>query len=122
MCHGRRICSRIARGGVCADRTGRLVVAWRDEATLATAMYFTGLDPHGGKPVHVAKGGRERSRQRALLLYWKREEAPHVREALRAWGRTDLIGKGPQHLVPPGPTFGAWTKHHKGKGGEIRAC
>jgi len=44
-----------------------------------------------------------------------------VREALRAWGREDLIGKGPQHLVVPGPTFGAWTKHHKGKGGEIRA-
>ena len=90
-------------------------------ATLATAMYLTGLDPHGGKEVHVARGGRERSRQRALLLYWKREEAPHVREALRAWDREDLIGKGPECLVAPGPTFGAWTKHHKGKGGQVQA-
>ena len=27
-----------------------------------------------------------------------------------SWGRTDLIGKEPHHLVPPGKAYGAWTK------------
>ena len=83
-------------------------------ATIATAMYVTGQEPYSKRRVSIARGGRERSRQRALLFYWKREEWPHVREALREWGRTDLIGKGPHHLVPPGPTYGAWTRRNKG--------
>ncbi len=77
--------------------------------TLATAAFYTGVDPQTRKPVHVARGGRERSRQRALLFYWKREEWPHVREALLAWGRADLIGRHAGALVPPGPAFGAWS-------------
>jgi uncharacterized radical SAM protein YgiQ len=79
-------------------------------ATLATATYVSGFDPFTRKPVHVARGGRERSRQRALLFYWKKEEWPYVREALRAWGRTDLIGRGPDALVPSGPAYGAWSE------------
>jgi uncharacterized radical SAM protein YgiQ len=79
-------------------------------ATLATAMYVSGVDPYTKEPVPVARGWKERSRQRALLFYWKKDEAPHVREALLAWGRGDLIGRGPQHLVPPGPAWGAWEK------------
>ena len=63
-----------------------------------------------GEPVTVVKDRNERSRQRALLFYWKREEWPYVREALRAWGRTDLIGRGKHQLVPPGPAYGAWTQ------------
>jgi hypothetical protein len=31
-----------------------------------------------------------------------------VREALAKWGRSDLVGKGPECLVPPGPAYGAW--------------
>jgi uncharacterized radical SAM protein YgiQ len=77
-------------------------------ATLATAMYVSGKDPYTKEPVAVARGARERSRQRALLFYWKKEEAPHVREALVAWGRADLIGHGPDKLVPAGPAYGAW--------------
>ncbi len=76
-------------------------------ATLATAMFVTGIDPYTKRPVQVARGGRERSRQRALLFYWRQEEWPHVREALQAWKRPDLIGKGRGCLVPPGPAHGA---------------
>ncbi len=79
-------------------------------ATLATAMYVSGKDPYTKQPVAVARGLKERSRQRALLFYWKKEEAPHVREALQAWGRTDLIGNGPGKLVPPGPAWGSWSR------------
>ena len=78
--------------------------------TLSTAMYVSGIDPYTKKPVFVAKGRRERSRQRALLFYWKPEEAPHVREALMAWGRADLIGRGAGFLVKPGPAYGDWDR------------
>ena len=87
-------------------------------ATLANAMYYTGMDPQTREPVHVERGARERSRQRALLLYWKREEWPHVREALQAWGRTELIGTGPEHLVPPGAAYGAWKRKRKRQDGQ----
>ena len=62
--------------------------------TIATCMYFTGIDPRPGKnlaPVHIPKG-RERHMQRALLHYHKPENAPLVREALIAVGRRDLVG------------------------------
>ena len=36
-------------------------------STLSTAMYCTGLDPADGTPLFVARGGRERERQKALL-------------------------------------------------------
>jgi uncharacterized radical SAM protein YgiQ len=69
--------------------------------SIASAMYHTGLDPLTGQPVYVAKGLREKKLQKALLLYWNREWWPDVREALIEAGRQDLIGRGPQHLVPP---------------------
>lgn len=78
-------------------------------STIATATWYTGVDPFTRKPVHVARGGKERSRQRALLFYWKKDEWPHVREALLEWGRPDLIGRHGGALVPPGPAFGAWS-------------
>ena len=87
--------------------------------TIATAMYVSGIDPYTKNKLYVARGAKERSRQRALLFYWKKEEWPHVREALVAWGRTDLIGKSSHHLVPPGASYGAWKnqKRYKDSGG-----
>lgn len=67
---------------------------------LSTAMYWTGVDPLTGRPVHVARGARERSLQRALLQYSKPENRKLVREALLEAGRADLIGRGPLCLVP----------------------
>lgn len=81
--------------------------------TIATAIYVTGVDPYTKKSVYVAKGDRERSRQRALLFYWKKEEWPHVREALLAWGRGNLIGRHKDAIVPPGPAYGAWDKRSR---------
>lgn len=69
--------------------------------SVASAMYWTGIDPLTGEPVHVARGLREKKLQKALLLYWNREWWPLAREALQEAGRTDLIGRHEQALVPP---------------------
>ena len=78
--------------------------------TISTAMYYTGIDPYTKVPVAVARGHKERARQRALMFWWKREEWPAVREALQTWNRRDLIGMGPDCLVPPGPARGNWQR------------
>lgn len=68
--------------------------------TLATAMYYTGLDPLTGEQVYVPRGGRERRLQRALLQYFKPENYDDVLAALTEAGRLDLVGDGPECLLP----------------------
>ena len=68
--------------------------------TLATAMWRTGINPLDGKPVYVARGAHERALQRALLQFKAPANADLVREALTTAGRTDLIGRGQECLVP----------------------
>ncbi len=70
---------------------------------IATCMYYTGIDPISGREVFVPKGARMRRWQRALLQYFKPENQTAVREALRQAGREDLIGPGPECLVPSRP-------------------
>lgn len=69
--------------------------------TVSTCMYYTGLDPFTRSPVHVPRG-REKEIQRALLQYWDKRNEGLVREGLRLAGRDDLIGDGPECLVPRG--------------------
>ncbi len=70
---------------------------------VATCMYHTGIDPMTGREVYVAKGMRERRMQRALLQFFKPENDALVRESLHEAGRTDLIGSGPDCLIPATP-------------------
>ena len=78
--------------------------------TVSACMYHTGIDPRTGERVATAKSGRERAWQRALLQYFLPENDAVVREALRIAGREDLIGGGPDALIPKRPpatrTFG----------------
>ena len=77
---------------------------------IATCMYHAGLDPETMEPVWCAKKGRDRSLQRALLQYFLPENHGLVAEALRRAGREDLIGAGPECLIParaPRPNPGA---------------
>ena len=69
--------------------------------TASTVMYYTGIDPLTGKEVYCPTDYREKQLQRALLQYYKRENAPLVREALIRCHREDLIGYGPDCLVRP---------------------
>ena len=68
--------------------------------SIAGCMYWTGIDPMKMEPVYTATGLREKKLQKALLLYWNPEQWPLVREALTQAGRAELIGRGPQCLVP----------------------
>jgi radical SAM superfamily enzyme YgiQ (UPF0313 family) len=70
---------------------------------VATAMYYTGSDPMTGQPVHVARTATQRRLQRALLQFFQPENYADVRHALELAGRTDLIGEGPESLIPTHP-------------------
>ncbi|OGQ77466.1 MAG: YgiQ family radical SAM protein [Deltaproteobacteria bacterium RIFOXYA12_FULL_58_15] len=86
--------------------------------TAATTMYHTGLDPRTPltrpKTVTTARGGRQRRLHMALLRYHDSKGWPLIREALVKMGRLDLIGHGPEHLVPPGlsDNTGGKGRHH----------
>jgi len=71
--------------------------------TVATCMYYTGIDPRNGKPVTVTTQYSEKAMQRALLQFRDPKNYRRVREALEQTGRTDLIGTGPKCLIPPYP-------------------
>ena len=68
---------------------------------IATAMFYTGVDPLTGDPVYTARDLREKRMMKALIFYWDAQHWPLAREALKKAGRADLIGRGPQALVPP---------------------
>ena len=70
---------------------------------IATALYYTGLDPFTGKEVYVAKGLRDRKMQRALMQFFKPDNYFMVRDALIQAGRQDLIGGGCDCLIPAQP-------------------
>jgi uncharacterized radical SAM protein YgiQ len=70
---------------------------------VATAMYYTGIDPFTKKPVYTAKKLKERKWQRALMQFFKPENYFEVREALQQAGRQDLIGDGCDSLIPSRP-------------------
>ena len=70
---------------------------------VATAMYYTGIDPFTKKPVYVAQHLRDRKLQRALMQFFKPENYFEVREALQKAKRTDLIGEGCDCLIPSRP-------------------
>lgn len=71
--------------------------------TLATCMYYTGIDPRNMKPVYVAKTYEEKLEQRALMQYSYPKNYHIVKKALLKAGRSDLIGTGPKCLIKPYP-------------------
>jgi len=79
--------------------------------SMATSMYYAGLDPFTSKPVYTAKTLREKRLQKALLLYWDPAHHDEAREALHKAGRADLIGSGPNALVPPKTGKGALPRY-----------
>ncbi|HEX4404190.1 MAG TPA: YgiQ family radical SAM protein [Polyangia bacterium] len=71
----------------------------------ATAMYHSGKNPlrkvrRDGEDVAVPKGLKQRRLHKAFLRYHDPANWPVLRDALRRLGREDLIGSGPQQLIP----------------------
>ncbi|MFV0413057.1 MAG: DUF3362 domain-containing protein, partial [Oscillospiraceae bacterium] len=61
--------------------------------TVATCMYYTGLDPFTMKEVYVARTPEEKATQRALLQYFTPKNGEKIKRALAACGRQDLARK-----------------------------
>ncbi len=78
--------------------------------TVSTCMFYTGFDPYTMEEVYVPRTPKEKAQQRALLQYFRPENRALVLQALRAAGRTDLIGHGKGCLVAPD---NASTPHRK---------
>jgi hypothetical protein len=69
---------------------------------IATAMFYTGIDPLTMEPVAVVRDLRDKKLMKSLLYWWDPAQHDLAREALRRAGRTDLVGNGPRCLVPYG--------------------
>ena len=70
-------------------------------STPATCMWWTGIEPVGMKQVRVERKMREKRKQKALMQYFRPENADLVREALKDTGRGDLVGRHNGALVGP---------------------
>ena len=73
--------------------------------SLATAMYHSERNPlqrmsYKSGRMHIPRDIEERRVQKAFLRYHDERNWPMLREELRRLGRTDLIGKGANALVP----------------------
>ena len=71
----------------------------------ATAMYHSGRNPlrkitRDSETVDIVRGEKRRRLHKAFLRYHDPNNWPLLREALKAMGRSDLIGNGKQHLIP----------------------
>ncbi|HEY9050434.1 MAG TPA: DUF3362 domain-containing protein, partial [Gammaproteobacteria bacterium] len=71
----------------------------------ATAMYHTAKNPlrkvtYKSEAVETVKDPEQRKLHKAFLRYHDAKNWPLLREALKRMGRSDLIGDGPNQLIP----------------------
>lgn len=89
--------------------------------TIATAMFYTELDPYTLQPVYVAKNPHDKAMQRALMQYFNPKNRALVEEALKKAGRTDLIGTSETCLIRPlHPQKTAQSAHFRPKTNNTR--
>ena len=61
--------------------------------TMATEMYYTGINPETGENVYVARSMKDKEAQRRFFFWYKPEERKQIAQLLRRMGRNDLIKK-----------------------------
>ena len=59
--------------------------------TMATEMYYTGINPETGEKVFSARTMRDKEAQRKFFFWYKPEERKQIIQLLRGMGRNDLI-------------------------------
>lgn len=59
--------------------------------TMATEMYYTGINPETGKEIYVARNMKDKEAQRSFFFWYKPEERKRLAQILRKAGRHDLI-------------------------------
>lgn len=72
--------------------------------TISTCMFHTGLDPFKMEEIYVPVTRTEKKMQRVLLQFRNPDNRDMIEQALEAAGREDLIGGGPNCLIPPDRT------------------
>lgn len=61
--------------------------------SLATTMYYTGINPYNSENVFVAKSREDKISQKRFFFWYKKEEREAIRAELRKMGRNDLETK-----------------------------
>ena len=61
--------------------------------TLATEMYYTGLNPYTMKPIYVARTQLEKLAQRQFFFWYKPDARNHIKRDLQKMNRMDLADK-----------------------------
>ncbi len=59
--------------------------------TLATEMYYTGLNPYTLKPVYTARSPKEKLSQRAFFFWYQKENQAFIRDKLSGLKREDIL-------------------------------
>lgn len=61
--------------------------------TLATEMYYTGINPYTMKPVYVARSKEDKLKQRQFFFWYKKEYKQEIAKELKRINRQDLAAK-----------------------------
>ena len=61
--------------------------------SLATTMYYTGINPYTGEEVYTATTPQEKTNQKRFFFWYKKEERAILKEELKKMGRRDLEDK-----------------------------
>ena len=61
--------------------------------TMATEMYYTGINPETGEKVYVARSMKEKEAQRRFFFWYKPEERKDIARILKSMHRPDLLKK-----------------------------
>ncbi len=61
--------------------------------TLATEMYYTGINPYTGEKVFSARDANQKQEQHRFFFWYKKENHQWIESTLRKMNRTDLASK-----------------------------
>ncbi len=61
--------------------------------TLATVIYYSGIDPYTMKPVYTARSKQDKLNQRKFFFWYKNENKQWIRNTLQKLNRTDILKK-----------------------------